>query len=107
MAKKFYISTPLYYVNAKPHIGHSYTEVACDAAARFMRQAGAEVFLMTGTDAFPVGRLPASCVTPQQCQWALAEGTAAGRTILANGVGGYRLGAHARPWLAEWQGRVS
>lgn len=63
--------------------------------------------LMTGTEAFPAGSLPASCVTPQQCQWALAEGTAAGRTILANGVGGYRLGAHARPWLAEWQGRVS
>lgn len=41
------------------------------------------------------------------CQWALAEGTAAGRAMLANGVGGYRLGAHARPWLAEWQARVS
>lgn len=63
--------------------------------------------LLTGTDAFPAGRLPASCVTPQQCQWALAESTPAGRTIVANGVGAYRLGAHARPWLAEWQGRVS
>lgn len=64
-------------------------------------------FLMTGTDAYPAGALPASCVTPQQCQWALAEGTPAGRAILANGVGAYRLGSHARPWLAEWQGRVS
>lgn len=63
--------------------------------------------LMTGTEAFPAGALPASCVTPQQCQWALAESTAAGRMLVANGVGAYRLGAQARPWLAEWQGRVS
>ena len=47
---KFYITTPLYYVNSKPHIGHSYTQVACDTVARFMRQAGCEVFFMTGTD---------------------------------------------------------
>jgi len=47
---KFYITTPLYYVNSKPHIGHSYTQVVCDAAARFMRQAGHDVFFMTGTD---------------------------------------------------------
>ncbi|MBN2453152.1 MAG: methionine--tRNA ligase [Candidatus Omnitrophica bacterium] len=50
MAKKYYITTPLYYVNAKPHIGHSYTQIACDSVARFMRQAGREVFFMTGTD---------------------------------------------------------
>lgn len=48
--KKFYITTPLYYVNAKPHIGHSYTQVACDVVARFMRQSGHDVFFMTGTD---------------------------------------------------------
>ncbi|HPM43355.1 MAG TPA: class I tRNA ligase family protein, partial [Candidatus Omnitrophota bacterium] len=36
---KFYITTPIYYVNSKPHIGHSYTQVVCDSAARFMRQA--------------------------------------------------------------------
>ena len=47
---KFYITTPLYYVNSKPHIGHSYTEVACDVVARFMRQSGYDVFFMTGTD---------------------------------------------------------
>lgn len=64
-------------------------------------------FLMTGVEAFPAGRLPATCITPQQCQWSLAESTAAGRAILANGVGAYRLGSQARPWLAEWQGRVS
>jgi methionyl-tRNA synthetase len=47
---KYYITTPIYYVNSRPHIGHSYTEIACDAAARFMRQSGREVFFMTGTD---------------------------------------------------------
>lgn len=49
-SKKFYITTPLYYVNSKPHIGHSYTTVACDVVARFMREAGHDVFFMTGTD---------------------------------------------------------
>ena len=48
--KKFYITTPLYYVNSKPHIGHSYTQIACDTVARFMRRSGHDVFFMTGTD---------------------------------------------------------
>lgn len=50
MKNKFYITTPLYYVNSKPHIGHSYTTVACDAVSRFMRLSGRDVFFMTGTD---------------------------------------------------------
>ena len=48
--KTFYITTPLYYVNSKPHIGHSYTQVACDTVARFVRQCGGDAFFMTGTD---------------------------------------------------------
>ncbi|MGB2706313.1 MAG: methionine--tRNA ligase [Candidatus Omnitrophota bacterium] len=48
--KKLYITTPLYYVNAKPHIGHSYTQIICDMAGRFAKQCGREVFFMTGTD---------------------------------------------------------
>ncbi len=63
--------------------------------------------LMTGTDAYPVGSLPPGCTTPQRCQWVLAEATAAGRAMVANGVGAYRLGAQARPWLAEWQARAA
>jgi len=47
---KLYITTPLYYVNAKPHIGHSYTQIICDAISRFHKQSGYEVFFMTGTD---------------------------------------------------------
>jgi methionyl-tRNA synthetase len=52
MANKFYITTPLYYVNASPHIGHSYTTIACDALARFMRREIGEenVWFLTGTD---------------------------------------------------------
>ena len=45
-----YITTPLYYVNAKPHIGHCYTQIICDSVTRFLRQCGEQVFFMTGTD---------------------------------------------------------
>ncbi len=48
--KQFYITTPLYYVNAKPHIGHAYTNILCDTFARFHRLLGQDVFFMTGTD---------------------------------------------------------
>ncbi|MBI4003922.1 MAG: methionine--tRNA ligase [Candidatus Omnitrophica bacterium] len=50
MPKTIYITTPLYYVNAAPHIGHSYTSVAADCLARYHRLRGEEVFLLTGTD---------------------------------------------------------
>ncbi len=52
MIKKFYITTPLYYVNASPHIGHSYTNIAADTLARYMRRVlGPEnVWFLTGTD---------------------------------------------------------
>lgn len=49
-SKPFYITTPLYYVNAKPHIGHAYTNIVCDTFARFHRFLGEEVRFMTGTD---------------------------------------------------------
>lgn len=48
--KPFYVTTPIYYVNDKPHIGHAYTTLACDAIARFMRLDGREVMFLTGTD---------------------------------------------------------
>ena len=48
--KPFYITTPLYYVNAKPHIGHAYTNVLCDTFARWRRFRGEKVFFLTGTD---------------------------------------------------------
>jgi methionyl-tRNA synthetase len=46
----WYITTPIYYVNDSPHIGHAYTTLACDALARFKRLDGHEVFFLTGTD---------------------------------------------------------
>ncbi|HEY6766971.1 MAG TPA: methionine--tRNA ligase [Candidatus Sulfotelmatobacter sp.] len=50
MDRKFYITTPIYYVNARPHIGHAYTTIACDTIARRQRMLGAETFFLTGTD---------------------------------------------------------
>ncbi|MEX2551504.1 MAG: methionine--tRNA ligase [Actinomycetota bacterium] len=50
MHKAFYITTPIYYVNDVPHIGHAYTTVAADFFARYHRLAGENVFLLTGTD---------------------------------------------------------
>jgi methionyl-tRNA synthetase len=46
----FYVTTPIYYVNAAPHLGHAYTTVAADVLARHHRQRGEEVFFLTGTD---------------------------------------------------------
>jgi methionyl-tRNA synthetase len=48
--RNFFITTPIYYVNDQPHIGHAYTMVACDALARFMRLDGYRVKFLTGTD---------------------------------------------------------
>lgn len=48
--KKFYITTPIYYVNAKPHIGHAYTTLVCDAVARRKRLLGYDTFFLTGND---------------------------------------------------------
>src|SRR5580700_6942620 len=50
MSKKFYITTPLYYVNAHPHIGHAYTTIACDTIARRHRMLGDDTWFLTGTD---------------------------------------------------------
>ncbi len=50
MTKAFYLTTPIYYVNGKPHIGHAYTSILCDTFARFHRMLGEEVFYLTGTD---------------------------------------------------------
>ncbi len=47
---KFYITTPIYYVNDKPHIGHTYTTIAADVLARYHRMIGDKTFFLTGTD---------------------------------------------------------
>jgi methionyl-tRNA synthetase len=48
--KNFYVTTPIYYVNDVPHIGHAYTTIAADILARYHRQLGEDVFFLTGTD---------------------------------------------------------
>jgi methionyl-tRNA synthetase len=50
MSKAFYITTPIYYVNASPHLGHAYTTIVADVLARYHRMAGTETFFVTGTD---------------------------------------------------------
>jgi methionyl-tRNA synthetase len=48
--RRYYLTTPIYYVNDSPHIGHAYTTLACDVLARFMRMDGRKVMFLTGTD---------------------------------------------------------
>lgn len=50
MNNKYYITTPIFYPNGKPHIGHAYNAIATDALARFQRADGKEVFFLSGTD---------------------------------------------------------
>lgn len=50
MAEKFYITTPIYYVNDKPHIGHAYTTILADVLARYHKAEGDDVFFLTGLD---------------------------------------------------------
>ena len=46
----YYVTTPIYYVNDKPHIGHAYTTVLADVLARYHRAKGDDTFFLTGTD---------------------------------------------------------
>ena len=46
----FYITTPIYYVNDVPHIGHAYTTIACDIFTRYNKLLGNDVYFLTGTD---------------------------------------------------------
>jgi len=50
LSEKFYITTPIYYVNAEPHLGHAYTTIVADVMNRFHVLAGAETYFLTGTD---------------------------------------------------------
>jgi methionyl-tRNA synthetase len=50
MSRRYYVTTPIYYVNGAPHIGHAYTSVAADVMARWKRLDGFDVFFLTGTD---------------------------------------------------------
>src|SRR2546423_3644461 len=72
----FYVTTPIYYVNAAPHLGHAYTTIAADVMARHHGQRGEQVFFLTGTDEHgePVADAAhAQGVTPQELADANAE----------------------------------
>src|ERR671923_2871408 len=65
----FYVTTPIYYVNAAPHLGHAYTTIGADILARHHRQRGEDVFFLTGTDEHgePVARVAeAEGTTPKE-----------------------------------------
>lgn len=69
MAKKFYITTPIYYPSASPHLGHAYCTTMCDIIARGKRMRGFETYFLTGTDEHgeKIQKNAAACgVTPQQ-----------------------------------------
>ena len=69
MSKNFYVTTPIYYVNDKPHIGHAYTTVLADVLARYHRLFGDETWFLTGTDEHGQKVQEAAAklgVTPQQ-----------------------------------------
>jgi methionyl-tRNA synthetase len=71
MANRFYVTTPIYYVNDRPHIGHVYTTTVADVVARYHRLLGEDTFFLTGTDehaAKVVDSAAANGVTP--IQWA-------------------------------------
>jgi methionyl-tRNA synthetase len=66
---RYYLTTPIYYVNARPHLGHAYSTIVCDAIARRKRALGIDTWFLTGTDehgqkiersAALAGRTPAS-----------------------------------------------
>ena len=69
MSETYYVTTPIYYVNDAPHIGHSYTTIAADVLARFFRADGRDVRFLTGTDEHGIKIVKAAAeknVTPRQ-----------------------------------------
>ena len=50
MSERFYVTTPIYYVNARPHLGHAYTTLVADVVCRFNTMRQSESFFLTGTD---------------------------------------------------------
>ena len=69
MSKTYYVTTPIYYVNDIPHIGHSYTTIAADVLARYFRAAGRDVRFLTGTDEHGIKIVKAAAeknITPRE-----------------------------------------
>ena len=84
-ANKYYITTPIYYVNARPHIGHAYSTIVCDILARRNRLLGIDTWFLTGTDehgqkiersAAAAGKSPQAFADEVSAQVPLPSGTA-------------------------------
>ena len=75
MSRTAYVTTPLYYVNAQPHMGHAYTTVVADVQARYHRLAGDDTYLLTGTDEHGEKIFTAAAEAGQQTQ-AFVDGVA-------------------------------
>src|SRR6266576_1583426 len=76
MADKFYITTPIYYPNAEPHLGHVYTTLCADTVARYHRLRGDETFFLTGTDEHGIKMVKSAAekkVEPQQLADSIVE----------------------------------
>ena len=95
--KKFYLTTPIYYVNARPHIGHAYTTIAADVIARRHRLLGDDTFFLTGTDEHgqKVERSAAAAGIPPQ-QFADQVSASLRRPLEAHGHHQRRLHPHHR-----------
>jgi len=66
---KFYVTTPIYYVNSKPHIGHAYTNIMADFLARYYKSKDSDSFYLTGTDEHGIKNVEAAKelgITPQE-----------------------------------------
>src|ERR1700683_4504663 len=66
---KFYLTTPIYYANSRPHVGSGYTTIVCDVIARYKRMCGFDVAYLTGTDEHGANierAAEAKGITPQQ-----------------------------------------
>ena len=63
MGETYYVTTPIYYVNDVPHIGHSYTTIAADVLARYFRAEGRDVHFLTGTDEHGIKIAKAAALT--------------------------------------------
>ena len=74
----YYVTTPIYYVNAAPHLGHAYTSIAADILARHQRQRGENVFFLTGTDEHgePVAHRRRGAGRPAAASWPTATRSA-------------------------------
>ena len=69
---KFFLTTPIYYANSRPHVGSAYTTIVCDVIARYKRMCGYEVAYVTGTDEHGVNIERAADTTSRET-WAQAK----------------------------------